>query len=206
VVDRNEAGLPASLRDRLVLLLGRIHWWVLATAPVITVAIAASVTAGWYAPGKPALETLAVLVTGGFAAACLVRLATSRDIYFLWAAAIMLTLLGREIRLPGASSLVYVALALLGWFALRRLDALGDRLTGPALLTALALGLLTYAISVAVDQRWARGLPGEGLWHVPLEETLELIGHSTIGLALLWSPRQATTNLSARRGSSDSDA
>jgi len=196
-VDRHEAGLPASLGERLALLLGRVHWWVLGAAPPIVVAIAASVMAGWYAPGKPALERLAVLVTGGFAAACLVRLATSRDAYFLWAAAVMLTLLGREIRLPGASSLVYVALALLGWLALRRLDALSHRLTGPALLTALALGLLIYAISVAVDQRWARGLPGEAVWHVPLEETLELFSHSVIGVALLWSPRRAATTARA---------
>ena len=131
------------------------------------------------------------------AAACLVRLATSRDAYFLWAAAVMLTLLGREIRLPGASNLVYVALALLGWLALRRLDALAHRLTGPALLTALALGLLIYAISVAVDQRWARGLPGEAVWHVPLEETLELVSHSVIGVALLWSPRRAAATARA---------
>ena len=111
----------------------------------------------------------------------------------------MLTLLGREIRLPGASNLVYVALALLGWIALRRLDALGRRLAAPALVSALALGLVTYAISVAIDQRWTRGLPGEALWHVPLEETLELIGHSIIGVALLWSPRVGGPDLEDRR-------
>ncbi len=203
-MDRDGAGLPAGLRARLVFLLRRVHWGVPAAAPLAAVAIAAAVSAGWYGPEKPTLEGLALLVTGSLAAACLARFAASRDAYFLWAGAVMLTLLGREIRFPGASNAVYVALGLLGWIALRRLDVLGHRLAGRALLSALALGFFTYAISVAVDQRWARGLPGEEAWHVPLEESLELVGHAVIGVALVWSPLRLRTTRGSpprRRGS-----
>ncbi|MEN8184613.1 MAG: hypothetical protein ABFS46_18985 [Myxococcota bacterium] len=181
--------LPSSVWDRLRFLLGCVHWWVLGAAPVLAMAVAAATVAGWYTPPKWFLEQLALFVTGGFGLGCLLRFVLSRERYFLWAATIMAVLMGRELRFGGPAGLVYPALGLLGWIALRRLDELRYRLGHPALLTALALGFFIYAISVAVDQRWARGLPEERVWNVPLEETLEVMGHLTFGLALLVAPR-----------------
>lgn len=53
----------------------------------------------------------------------------------------------------------------------------------PWVVNLLVAGFFTYFLSQTVDQRWWRMIPGEGLAHVPLEESLELLGHVTIGFA-----------------------
>lgn len=49
------------------------------------------------------------------------------------------------------------------------------------LINSIAMGFLTYFISVTIDQRYWKFIPGEELAHVPLEETLEVVGHLFIG-------------------------
>ncbi len=190
---------PETPIGRMVWLLGRVRGRVLWLAPGFALALAAAVSLGGLRPGKPLLEALALLVTGAAAAVCALRFALSRDAFFLWGAAVMVVVLAREIRFEGASTGVYVALALLAGIALHRFPALRHRLADPGLLTALALGGVAYALSVAVDQRWLRALPGESQWHVPVEESLELLGHLVIGVALAWAPRRGgAAGLSSR--------
>ena len=192
LLGQHEDALGAPLRgagERLGFLLRRVWWPALALVPLASAAIAWAISTGLYAVRKGTLEDLALWATGGFVAACGLRYAISRQTWFLWATALMATLMAREIRFEGASDLVYVALALLAWIALRSFASFRSHLSHPALLTGLASGFFVYAVSVAVDQRWARSLPGEEVWQMLLEETLELIGHCIIGATLLWSPR-----------------
>ena len=51
-----------------------------------------------------------------------------------------------------------------------------------------------YLISQTIDQRWWRGVPGEDLVHVPLEELMEILGHCTVGLAMLLGKRSPQSN------------
>lgn len=199
----SEGGEPTSSAwERLRFLLGRTHWWPLAAAPLLATAIAGGVTTGWYTPTKLYLEDLALLLLGFFALLCLLRFALSKELYFLWAAAVLATLLGRELRFGGFADLVYLLLPLLGWIGLRHFEAFQHRLAHPVLLSALALGFFIYALSVMVDQRWTRRLPAEAVWHVPLEETLEVVGHAILGVALVLSPPTCAGRARAAAGGS----
>jgi hypothetical protein len=170
-------------------LLGRVYWPALLFTPVAAVTLALVVLPRPVTFQKGPLEEAALWITGGFATACLLRFAVAREPYFVWSAVVMATLMGREIRFPGASTGVYIALALLGAYALRHLGTFWPRLARPALLTGLGVGFFTYVFSVAIDQRWARGVPGEEVWQMPVEEMLEILGHTLIGLSLVSSRR-----------------
>jgi hypothetical protein len=189
--DRKARGLRqlSSLWANARFLLGRVRLWALVLAPAAAVAVAAGVLGGWYAPPKGDLEDLGIVVAAVFAVGCLARYAGSRAPWFLWATALMMSLLAREIRFQGVSTGIYVVLVLLAWWALRNLDRLRPHLAHPVLLTGLALGFTLYAIAVGVDQRWARGLPGEEAWQLWVEESLEVLGHFVIGATLVWSPK-----------------
>jgi len=81
---------------------------------------------------------------------------------------------------------------LIGWpillgVALYRYDLFKSYLMNPVLTNLLAGGILFYFLSQTIDQRWWKGLPGEDVVFVPLEELIELLGHCTVGLAMLFS-------------------
>ncbi len=166
-----------------------VHWVALGVVPVAATGIAWAIHAGHYRPAKSTLEDLALAVCGAAVVLLLVRWQLERGPWFLWATALMANLGFREIHIEWADDFVYVGLLVLLWLALRHFDAFRSRLLHRGLLTGLAVGFATYALSVAVDQRWARGLPGEAVWQMQLEETLELIGHLVVGGTLLSSPR-----------------
>lgn len=66
-----------------------------------------------------------------------------------------------------------------------RYDLFKSYLKNPVLINFLAGGFILYLISQTIDQRWWRGVPGEDRVHVPLEELMEILGHCTVGLAML---------------------
>jgi hypothetical protein len=153
--------------------------------PLFTVGMSALIYTNIYFLPKQTLELMAVSALSLFTICLAVRFWVSRHPFFLWSTGLCGILLMREVHFETTSDLVYVALLVLLYFTLKQLDELQSYLLHTRIATWLATGFVVYFISITVDQRWWRGLPWEDVVHVPLEETLEMIGHLIIGLALL---------------------
>jgi hypothetical protein len=89
----------------------------------------------------------------------------------------------REIHFEGTDEAIFIGFAVLLGVILNKYDRFRAYLDNPWVVNLLVAGFFTYFLSQTVDQRWWRMIPGEGLAHVPLEESLELLGHVTIGFA-----------------------
>jgi hypothetical protein len=143
---------------------------------------------------KNVLEELALYVTGGFCFLCLLRYLYSKDKFSLWASAMMMVLFFREIHPPVSSAGVYVLLVMLFYIAYKKYHIFADYIGNKFLVTLLGVGFFTYVIAVSTDERVWRFVPGELLFHTKLEETLELLGHISIGCALLFATRKTSEN------------
>ncbi len=175
------------MASRLGYLLACVNYWMLLAPLVATLVLGLLIYHSPVRSAQSVMEPLALAVLGASCAACLVRLAVSRHPFFLWATALAGVLLAREIHFAGTSAGVYLGLLLVAVGALHHFERLKDHLASKTLLTLLATGFVTYFFSQTLDLRWWRGFPGESVVHVPLEETLEVLGHGIIGGALAWS-------------------
>jgi len=161
--------------------------------PLFTVALAALIQGGIYYLPKQVLEVTAIVVLSAFTLCLAARFCLNRQPFFLWGSALCGILLMREFHFETTSDLVYVALLVLLYFTLSRLDALQSYLLETRIPTWITTGFFVYFISMTIDQRWWRGLPCESLIHVPLEETLEVAGHVIIGLTLVLARGEVTS-------------
>ncbi len=168
-------------------LLPRVDLAVLLVPIAIAVFVGWAASTGLYRGERVVLERLAVrvLIFVGFVSAA--RAAHTRHPFDVWGTALVVVLLCREFHFAGTSEGVYVALIGLGAVAVHRYEVLAPYLRDRILLDLLAIGIASYGIAVSVDQRAWRGFPGEERFHVPLEETMEVVGHVAIGLAILLS-------------------
>jgi hypothetical protein len=153
----------------------------------ITVILWPLIWIGFIRPTKPVMEIAAVVITGLFTLALLVRLARTRHLFILWALGIMAIAMSREIHFTGSDEILLIGWPLLLGFAVWRYDLFKSYLMNPVLTNLLAAGFLFYFLSQTVDQRWWRIIPGEAVVSVRLEELVELLGHCTVGAALLFS-------------------
>jgi hypothetical protein len=143
--------------------------------------------AGFFQPTKHVLEIAAVVITGLFTIALLARFALTRHLFLLWAAGFMAIVLSREIHFTGSDEILLIGWPILLGIVLWRYDLFKSYLLNPVLINLLAGGLLFYFISQTLDQRWWRWIPGEKVVEVRLEELIEILGHCTIGFALVFS-------------------
>jgi hypothetical protein len=146
-------------------------------------------------PTKQVLEIAAVVITGILTIGIIGRYAFTRHLFLLWAAGFMSIAMSREIHFSGSDEILLIGWPILLVIGLWRYDLFKSYLKNPILINFLAGGFLLYLISQTIDQRWWRGVPGEDLVHVPLEELMEILGHCTVGLALLFckeSPQSDT--------------
>ena len=143
------------------------------------------IAAGLYSYGRQELESLAILVNCFLLMALVVRLCISRHVFFLWSTGLMGLVLAREIHFDWTDAGIYIGLIVMLGVASLKYDALKDYLDTPWVINLVAIGLFTYVLSQTIDQRWWKGLPEEDFVHVPLEETMEVLGHCFIGAALL---------------------
>lgn len=142
---------------------------------------------------KNALEEAALHVTSGFCFMCLARFIYGKDKFYLWASGMMMVLFIREIHPPVSSAGVYLALLALFYFAYKKHHIFAGYLRSRYLVTLLGVGFFTYVLAVTTDERVWRDfvpIPGEQIFHTKLEESLELIGHISIGCALLFATRK----------------
>jgi hypothetical protein len=154
---------------------------------VITIVPWPWIWAGFFQPTKHVLEIAAVVITGLFTIALLVRFALTRHLFLLWASGFMATALSREIHFTGSDEILLIGWPILLGIALWRYDLFKSYLLNPVLINLLAGGLLCYFFSQTLDQRWWRWVPGEKVVEVRLEELIEILGHCTVGFALVFS-------------------
>ena len=95
--------------------------------------------------------------------------------------------MSREIHFSGSDEALLIGWPILLGVALWRYDVFMSYLENPVLINFLAGGFLFYILSQTIDQRWWKGLPGEEVVFVPLEELIEIFGHCTVGFGLLFS-------------------
>jgi len=143
--------------------------------------------AGFIQPTKPVMEIAAVVITALFTIALLVRYALARHLFLLWATGIMAIALSREIHFTGSDEILMIGWPILLGIALWRYDLFKSYLMNPVLINLLVGGFLFYFFSQTLDQRWWRWIPGEKVVEVRLEELIEILGHCTIGFALVFS-------------------
>jgi len=143
--------------------------------------------AGFIQPTKPVMEIAAVVITALFTIALLVRYALTRHLFLLWATVLMAIALSREIHFTGSDEILMIGWPILLGIALWRYDLFKSYLMNPVLINLLVGGFLFYFFSQTLDQRWWRWIPGEKVVEVRLEELIEILGHCTIGFALIFS-------------------
>jgi len=149
---------------------------------------------GMINPTKQVLETAAVVISGILTIGLIGRYAFARHLFLLWSAGFMAIAMSREIHFSGSDELLLIGWPIMLVILLWRYDLFKSYLKNRLFINFLAGGFLLYLISQTIDQRWWRGVPGEDLVHVPLEELMEILGHCTVGLAMLFSKESAQSN------------
>ncbi len=177
----------ATIWRNFVALVHLIDYRTLLTCLVLTGLLWPLIWIGLIRPTKQALEIAAVVITGLFTIGLIVRFALTRHLFLLWAAGFMAIAMSREIHFSGSDEILLIGWPMLLGVALWRYDVFKTYLENPALINFLAGGFLFYILSQTIDQRWWKGLPGEEVVFVPLEELIEIFGHCTVGFALLFS-------------------
>ena len=154
-----------------------------------------AMVAGIWIPEKEPLERLAIEFLFLTTALATLRLAFGLHPFVLWGTALLSVLLSREIHFAGTSTGVYLGLLALFALALYYAEQLSEYLASRFVVNSLAAGMFAYAIAVSLDARWWKprdlwgGIPGEEIFHVPLEESMELVGHVLISLGVLCARR-----------------
>jgi hypothetical protein len=163
-----------------------INYWSLLVPLAVTSVLWIVIAADSYPYGRKELEPAAIVVSCFFMLAAALRYLITRHNFFLWSTALMGLIMCREIHFAGTDPGIYLGLLLLFGIALLKYDTLKDYLGNPLVINLLLIGFFTYVLSQTIDQRWWKGIPGEKIVHVPLEETLEVLGHCIIGSAVVF--------------------
>jgi len=190
----------ATIWKNFVTLFHLIDYRTLLACLVLTIVLWPLIWIGFIRPTKQVLEITAVVITGLFTLGLIVRFALTRHLFLLWAAGLMAIAMSREIHFSGSDEILLIGWPILLGVALWRYDVFMSYLENPALINFLAGGFLFYILSQTIDQRWWKGLPGENVVFVPLEELIEICGHCTVGFGLLFSKqvRQSDTHHTTR--------
>jgi hypothetical protein len=98
----------------------------------------------------------------------------------------MMVILIREIHPPIMDYGIYIGLLWLFYLAYRKHHLVADYVRSRYLVTLLGAGFFTYVIAVTTDERVWMFIPGERIFHTKMEETMEVLGHISIGCALLF--------------------
>jgi len=189
-----------TIWNNFVTLLHLIDYRILLACLMLTILLWPLIWIGFIRPSKQDLEIAAVVITGLFTLGLIVRFAFRRHLFLLWATGFMAIAMSREIHFSGSDEVLLIGWPMLLGIALWRYDYFKSYLENPVLIKLLAGGFLFYILSQTIDQRWWKGLPGEDVVHVPLEELIEIFGHCTVGFALLFSKQMQQSDNPQRGG------
>jgi hypothetical protein len=164
-----------------------INYWSLLIPLAVTVVLWIIIAAGSYPFDKKELEPASIVVSCLFMLGAALRYLITRHNFFLWGTGLMALIMCREIHFQGTDPGIYLGMLVLLGIALLKYGTLKDYLGNPLVINLLLIGMFTYFLSQTIDQRWWKGLlPGERIVNVPLEESLELLGHCIIGSAVVF--------------------
>jgi hypothetical protein len=166
------------------------YYLIFATPLIITFIINLLIQYQLYSISKNALETIAPLILAVFLSISFARFALNKNKFFIWAGCLLLVLFIREIHPPGSSLGVYVGILALLYIAHKHYSNFPGYFQDARFINLIAMGFFTYFIAVTIDQRFWKFIPGEDIAHVPLEESLEVIGHILIGYGLTSTSNQ----------------
>jgi len=178
--------LSAVMKKNVIVLQQGINYWSLLIHLAVTLGMLILIAEGAYPFGRKELEFAAIVVSCLFMLAAALRYLITRHNFFLWGTGLMGLIMCREIHFAGTDPGIYLGLLMLFGIALLKYDTLKDYLDNPLVINLLLIGIFTYVLSQTIDQRWWKGMPGEKIVHVPLEETLEVLGHCIIGSAVVF--------------------
>ena len=150
---------------------------------VITAMLWIIMAIGIIRPQKPPLEIAAVVVSALLMLIAAARYFLSRQPFFLWSSALFLLIMRREIHFAGTDAAIFIGLVILWAMLLYKYEKFEAYAANPWGINLLVAGFFIYFLSQTVDQRWWRSVPGEDAVHVPLEESLEMLGHILIASA-----------------------
>ena len=173
------------MQSNFVRLMSSFNYRFMIVPPLVTVLLWIIMANGVFKAEKPPLETASVVVSGLFMVIAAVRFIGSRHVFFLLSTALFLLSMCRELHFEGTDEAIFIGLLILLGVVLLKYDRLKDYLANPWVINSLVAGFFIYFLSQTVDQRWWQDFPGESLVFVPLEETLELLGHCIIGFAVV---------------------
>lgn len=172
---------------KIKLILPLVNYFLVVSLPLlIALCIIILILSQNYPFYKPFLELSALYITAAYCVACLLRFYIKKEKFFIWASVFMFILFIREVHPPGSSAGVYIGVFVLLYYAFNRYELFKDYLQNRYLINFLGIGFFTYFLAVTTDQRYWRFIPGEEVFHVPLEESLEVFGHMFIGSGLLF--------------------
>jgi hypothetical protein len=145
---------------------------------------------------KSSYEQTAIPIIAAAAIAWGIRTVYRRERIALLVTAQAFIFTCREIHFPGTDIAVYVGTALVGGWALvwvwRRYDRLISKQTDWKMLSFLATSIACYVISLLVQRRVFKGVPGESELHIALEESTENMAHLLLLISsLIYSRRRA---------------
>lgn len=160
-------------------------WFALAAVALLPVALViVAERCGWTAlgaQGKAAYEHAAVPILAATTIVWIVRAVLQRSRFFVLLAVQALVFTCREIHFQGTHKGVYIATAAVAvwavtwaWTHRRRLKAADVSWVQVSFLLAAAT---TYLVSIIIQRRWFKWVPGEPGLHVALEEASETLGH-----------------------------
>ena len=157
----------------------RLRWWPLLLGPaaMILVYLATILDLQQFVSRAPN-ENIALLLVGISLAAYAAQTIAFRTEFHLFMTALCIAFFCREWHFPGTSKGIYVALALLAVWAVRRRKPLENAIAGTPLNLWLVCTFATYFLSQLIARRAFRGiLPIEDQVNVPLEESVETVAH-----------------------------
>jgi hypothetical protein len=155
-------------------------WWPVLLGPltIVLVYIARLFNLQWLFSRTPN-ENIALVLLGISLTGFIINTIIFRSEFHLFMAALCGAFFCREWHFPGTSKGIYIALALLAFWALKRRKELEKFIAKSLLKIWIPCTFGTYFLSQLIARRAFRSLhlPLEAQIHVPLEESVETIAH-----------------------------
>lgn len=180
--------------DAAVYLLRSINIRYLLLPVFLVFFISYALVKGYYLPRKVVLEYIGLLVISYFLLVALLRYRYEKNTFNLGCVWIIFAFASREIHYTGSVPLVYASVLVLIYLILTRFDFFKPYVDNKPYFSIFSAAILSYFISVTIDQRWWRFVPYEDMVNTPLEESMEIIGHLFLGTALILWKKGAESN------------
>ncbi len=180
---------------RLKQILSSLNGWHFLPGPVTVLLIVFADAVGWdFLLSKSFHEYLALLLTGIAVLLCIAHYKIHGGYLFIILTFFTVNLFCREIHFSGTDITIYLALFITPVWAWLWLDRIGEVFEDKPFLSIFTATLFTYFLSQLIARRVFRGIPGEDILHVPLEEAVETTAHILLIISYSIASWKLSTN------------